>query len=89
MRFAVFFYTCTAFEHSMTSGKNGLCRLSKLFQCVIGALGFFLRNVRILLYFLFIPFHILILYAADEQLSAVKSKTGAFSSGVPGTTRSV
>ena len=79
LRRAVFLHTGAAFKQALAAAQNGFCRLPKLFQGVKGAFGFLLQFL----------FHVAVPHAAGWMLSAAKSKTGAFSSGVPGRMRSV
>ena len=79
LRRAVFLHTGAAFQKALAAAQNGFCCLPKLFQGVKGAFGFLLQFL----------FHVAVPHAAGWMLSVAKSKTGAFSSGVPGRMRSV
>ena len=79
LRRAVFLHTGAAFKKALAAAQNGFCRLPKLFQGIKGTFGFLLQFL----------FHVAVPHAAGWMLSVAKSKTGAFSSGVPGRMRSV
>ena len=79
LRRAVFLHTGAAFKQALAAAQNGFCCLPKLFQGIKGTFGFLLQFL----------FHVAVPHAAGWMLSAAKSKTGAFSSGVPGRMRSV